>query len=452
MEAHILPIKHLLDKLSNEAVLRLASSPSYNDIIKPRSVRWNSKRRLKKSRKMSALERHTMNFEARHGDISNIEKLRPFSVSPTWEPPTTIIAGTKKDATQLAKESINAGHTMIYTDGSGINKKIGTAAVHPASKEVRRMYMGNSEWYTVYSAELCGIVIALEMVQALGGLVQKDRKVIINTDNQASIQAIEDPRTHSGQAFVIAVTKWISVLRRGGYTVELHWIPAHIGLEGNEMADREAKEATGWRQREVHGRTTEIDTDETALQLRNYRRIISTVKTAIKAYALQQWAKEWKEETKGHVLRAIFPTPSHRITRIHKAVKRAKSSLITQIRTEKIGLKAFLYSRFVLGVDEESCTCGARRQTARHILHECRLLGRQRREWWANERRKAEGGVISHVDMLNNPRYITMAADFIKSTGLIGQYQALDVDQQHGFSRANGQKTGQGVDEEAPAL
>ena len=38
VEAHILPVKHLLDKLSNEAVLRLASSPSYNDIIKPREA------------------------------------------------------------------------------------------------------------------------------------------------------------------------------------------------------------------------------------------------------------------------------------------------------------------------------------------------------------------------------------------------------------------------------
>ncbi|KAM0800674.1 hypothetical protein BDR22DRAFT_805891, partial [Usnea florida] len=103
--------------------------------------------------------------------------------------------------------------------------------------------MGSSEWYTVYSAELCGIVIALEMVQALGGLIKKDRKVIINTDNQASIQAIGDPRTQSGQAFVIAVTRWISILRREGYTVELHWIPAHIGIDGNEMADEEAKEA-----------------------------------------------------------------------------------------------------------------------------------------------------------------------------------------------------------------
>ena len=153
-------------------------------------------------------------------------------------------------------------------------------------------------------------------------------ETFINTDNQASIQAIEDPRKHSGQAFVIAVIQWISLFREEGYTIELHWIPAHIGIEGNEIADKEAKEATGWRQKTVHGRIIETDTNETAIQLPNNRRMISTVKTAIKTYAFQQWAKQWKEETKGSALRAIFPTPLYYIIRIHKATKRAKSSLI----------------------------------------------------------------------------------------------------------------------------
>ena len=56
------------------------------------------------------------------------------------------------------------------------------------------------------------------------------------------------------------------------------------------------------------------------------------------------------------------------------------------------------------------------------------LIGRQRRERWAKERRKTLDGVISHADMLNNPRYnISMAADFIRSTGLIGQFQGIKV-------------------------
>ena len=39
----------------------------------------------------------------------------------------------------------------------------------------------------------------------------------------------------------------------------------------------------------------------------------------------------------------------------------------TQIRTEKIGLNAFLYDRSVSGI-WPACSCGCKRQTAKHVL------------------------------------------------------------------------------------
>ena len=83
----------------------------------------------------------------------------------------------------MARDSINAGYIIVYTDKNNINKKIGIAIVYPATIRVRRIYIGSSKWYTVYLAELYGIVIALEMIHAIRGLIKKDKKVIINTDN-----------------------------------------------------------------------------------------------------------------------------------------------------------------------------------------------------------------------------------------------------------------------------
>lgn len=45
-----------------------------------------------------------------------------------------------------------------------------------------------------------------------------------------------------------------------------------------------------------------------------------------------------------------------------------------------------------------------------------------------------------------------MAADFMKSTGLIRQFQALDEDQLQVFTRVCGQKEGHGQDERVPAM
>lgn len=450
IETHLLPIEQQLEKSASEAVLRIATSPVYGDIIKPRSERWRSKRKPKNNRKTSPLERHTNRFQERYGDVSQIERLQPFSAPPDWKPPKIRILKTKEAAKKLAERTKNKGHTMIYTDGSGINKKVGAAAVSPDIDSTLSVYMGTSDWYTVYSAELHGILQALTMT-AVHRLRCRINKVVINTDNQASIQAIGDPGKHSGQTYVIRAIQVINFLRYSGVTIALHWIPAHIDIEGNERADREAKRATGWRERQIHGKLVEVDTNKTAHPSDIQIRMISTVRTAIRAHAIEQWTIKWANEKRGGILREIQPTPSKHIQLIHARVKRAKTSLITQMRTEKIGLKAFLYNRWVPGVEEEECECGGK-QTARHILHECRLFNKQRRKWWANERRKAEGGVITHKDMLTKPRYASMAADFMRSTGLIGQFQALDEDQQQGFTRVGGQKEGHGQDERAPAM
>ncbi len=163
IEAHLLPIKQQLDKTTSEAVLRLATSPVYDEIIKPRLERWKSKRRPKKNRKTSPLERHTNRFTERYGDTNLIEKLQPFSAAPDWKPPKTVIHKTKEAAKKLVECSIDKGQVMIYTDGSGINNKIGAAAVSPDIDSTFSVYLGPSDWYTVYSAELHGILQALTM-------------------------------------------------------------------------------------------------------------------------------------------------------------------------------------------------------------------------------------------------------------------------------------------------
>ena len=95
-----------------------------------------------------------------------------------------------------------------------------------------------------------------------------------------------------------------------------------------------------------------------------------------------EWAKEWR----GGSLRKIQSTPVYRVKQIHLKVKQVKSSLITQMRTEKIGLKAFLHSRRVPDIYEKSCQCGATEQTARHSTNAVYLT------------RKEEGGGRKKVD------------------------------------------------------
>jgi len=70
--------------------------------------------------------------------------------------------------------------------------------------------------------------------------------LIIFTDNQAAITSSSEPGTQSGQGILRVLAITLDLLRWRGIEVRVHWIPAHIGVPGNEMANRAAKQATGW--------------------------------------------------------------------------------------------------------------------------------------------------------------------------------------------------------------
>ena len=66
---------------------------------------------------------------------------------------------------------------------------------------------------------------------------------VIFTDNQAAIQACQDPRRSSGQYIVKQIVEKIDMLHATGWSITIQWIPGHEGAEGNESADDAAKEA-----------------------------------------------------------------------------------------------------------------------------------------------------------------------------------------------------------------
>ena len=223
------------------------------------------------------------------------------------------------------------------------------------------------------------------------------------------------------------IVRTINALRELNQEVEIHWIPAHEGFEGNERADREAKRATGWRDRRYRGQVKEFDTPHTAPPARCTRRLITTVKRLIKDTANKEWAEDWNQCTKGRDLRTIQPIPTKQVLKIHKGRLRAMGSLIIQMRTEKIGLKRFLYHRKVPGTLSDRCECGYAAQTARHVLCACRKYSQQRWSTWARERMESEHHDVRYTDMLT--KYAGKAACFMRKSGLLQQFKALNEDQ-----------------------
>jgi ribonuclease HI len=78
----------------------------------------------------------------------------------------------------------------IYTDGSGIENKIGAAAYTTATNEASHQHLGSEAQFNVYAAELTARHLAIKL---LGNHVEY-RTCRIYIDSQAAIRAIDRPR------------------------------------------------------------------------------------------------------------------------------------------------------------------------------------------------------------------------------------------------------------------
>ncbi|EMD58169.1 hypothetical protein COCSADRAFT_71043, partial [Bipolaris sorokiniana ND90Pr] len=68
------------------------------------------------------------------------------------------------------------------------------------------------------------------------------KSIAIYTDKQAAIWSIVEAEGRSGAYILGKIAQQIQELQDKGLTVTTRWIPAHVGIPGNEAADQAAKE------------------------------------------------------------------------------------------------------------------------------------------------------------------------------------------------------------------
>jgi hypothetical protein len=97
----------------------------------------------------------------------------------------------------------------------------------------------------------------------------------------------------------------------------------------------------------------------------------------IRARLEERWTERWNEQSakaallrRGNAATAELPPDPH-ILKLHTGLHKAESSLLIQLRTEKIGLRAFLVERKVPTVPSPQCECGQGRETGKHIILYC---------------------------------------------------------------------------------
>lgn len=119
-------------------------------------------------------------FEKRFNcKIKDLEQTPPFIKRPWWIPPLTEIAPSKHEA-KISHDNIVQAQDpqkplIVYTDGNGINGKIGAATIIPSQNTTFQAFLGPTCYFTVYSGEFQGVAMALNsMCNGYGVYVYHD--------------------------------------------------------------------------------------------------------------------------------------------------------------------------------------------------------------------------------------------------------------------------------------
>ena len=300
-------------------------------------------------------------------------------------------------------ENTYSDHVIIYSDGSGFEGNVGSAAVthDDTGRLTRRLHLGKLAHHTVYESEVVGIMLAADIIRE----IRLTKNVAILLDNQAAIRSLDKRKSHSGQHLVLAAQNELTNIAISFPDIEITvaWIPGHSDVDGNEEADREAKDAALGFSSTLHD-PAEVLLDPIPIS-------VAALKADAKKRVTLEWERRWKKSKQRRKI-AHFDRmpPSNAIGKFYMKCDRRDASLITQLRSQHIPLASYLHR--IKAIDSNLCQrCGVP-ETVDHFLLTCQR--------WRSQREQLRFDIgkrrFNLTSLLAIPKTIKATLNFVHST------------------------------------
>jgi len=259
---------------------------------------------------------------------------------------------------------------MWWTDGSRSDDgRVGATAVCKYGNQwrSRRSFLGTGR-IEVFDAEMWAIGLALDLAIEKIDTLQKHgvRTVAVFSDSQAAIRRAAHVEPGPGQRLARGINRRARNLLAHGITTEIHWVPGHSGIPGNEEADRQANLA-----RDASGSTV-IERPYTSAS--NWARRISEGRSAAKAkWEADRCSKHFSYRLKGKA-GTKRPIPMTSVKSLAARFYRLKSGHApTGVYLTQFGHR-----------DDDKCWwCGGTvSQTREHLFRHCSRWSDHQKELW----------------------------------------------------------------------
>ena len=354
--ANLLPFHLLVDKLWHRAAIRLATLPSSHPLHKPVA---NAANRLIKCHATPLHDlMHRYGIQPR-----GFETINAVRFDTRWKPKITteVTPDTDKAIEAIQRDNPDV---KVFADGSGMDGKIGAAAVLYRSGRLKtklRYQLGLQKHHTVYEGEGVGAMLGTKLISNEWNI----RSAYIYIDNRASITATQLTKPSPGHYIFDAIHANVASLRKKhpGIKVTIKWVPGHSGVEGNEHADEEAKKAIT----EGSSNTRDLPT----ILRKTLPRSKSAAKWTHNEKLKRLAQKNWQKSKRFDRMKKTDPTtPSNKYINLVTKLPRKLASILSQLRTGHAPLAKHLHR--IGKTNSPICpACLQSEETVHHFMLHC---------------------------------------------------------------------------------
>nr|XP_042896049.1 uncharacterized protein LOC122268979 [Parasteatoda tepidariorum] len=229
---------------------------------------------------------------------------------------------------------------------------------------------------SVFTAEAVAILLALRLISA-----SLNRKYCVYSDSMSVLRQLNhfDNETHPILCFIQHL---LFNLHKNGFDILFCWVPSHVGIPGNDLADTAARSAT------------------TTL---NLSIPFSDVKIHIKKYIKSLWQQQWDNQVnnKLHAHKSnLEPFPVLRL--------RSADVKLTRLR---IGHTRLTHLHLLFGEPPPQCNTCDVLLSIHHILITCPYFNRHRLAFFGSS-------ILSMGDLLGDSHHPNIFA-FLRAIGIL---------------------------------
>ena len=352
LDAHnyILPAHLLLLKVCHRAAVRLASLPPIHPLHP--LVQHVARRLIKCHKSLLHCLLHSTAISA-----NSLETILPARRHPSYCPVFSRHIDVSKDDATVYAGYLATKEVTVFSDGSCINGSVGMAAslwIKGRRKKTITYHLGHENEHTIFEAELVGVILALHLLRCRKA---RTADAYIGLDNQAVIHALGDQKPKLGHYLldkihdlakdfqIVEARKqgegpaglrlgegvklnpnrrfsWHKVKIKRTSRLTITWVPGHVGIEGNETVDAEAKKV-------AEGHSSELNKLPPFLCRKLLPTSVSANKQAYLGGLKNTWTNKWRQSTRGlKLLRIDRSIPSRKFLNLTASLKRNQTSLL----------------------------------------------------------------------------------------------------------------------------